>query len=159
MIKGITKYILVKKTHPKTILIVVGEGIDSIKKKFAGVQGVILPGRTNNVIPYLQAMDVYCLTSLTETTSLTTLEAMSCGIPVIATKVGFVKDYIKDKQSGLFFKEKNSYDLTKKILILIKHEVLKRKLSIEGRKTVEKEFDWDKTAKEIEETIDEMINK
>nr|MCK4930266.1 glycosyltransferase [Nanoarchaeota archaeon] len=150
-------FILVKKTHPKTILIVVGEGVESIKKKLASVTGVILPGSINDVVPYLQAMDVYCLTSLTETTSLTTLEAMSCGVPVIATKVGFVRDYIKPGINGLFFKEGNSYDLAKQIMFLRKQEVLKRKISLEARKIVEKEFNWDKTAKEIEETIDEGV--
>ena len=150
-------FILVKKNHPKVLLLVIGEGVDSIKKKLASVQGVVLPGSTNNVIPYLQAMDIYCLTSLTETTSLTTLEAMACGVPVIATKVGFVKDYIKPGINGLFFKERNSYDLAKQIMFLMKQEVLKRSISLEARKTVEKEFDWDKTAKEIEETIDGMI--
>ncbi|KYK26310.1 hypothetical protein AYK26_05370 [Euryarchaeota archaeon SM23-78] len=150
-------FILVKKTHPKTLLIIVGEGVESIKKKLASVQGVLLPGKSDKVVTYLQAMDVYCLTSLTETTSLTTLEAMSCGIPVIATKVGFVKDYIKPGINGLFFKERNSYDLAKQILFLRKQEVLKRKISLEARKTIEKEFSWDKTAKEIEETIEGVI--
>jgi len=150
-------FILVKKTHPKILLIVVGEGVDSIKKKLASVSGVVLPGSTNNVVPFLQAMDVYCLTSLTETTSLTTLEAMSCGVPVIATQVGFVKDYIQHGHNGLFFKERNSYDLAKQIIHLKKNQVLRTKISIEARKIVEKEFDWDKTAKEIEETIDGMF--
>jgi len=150
-------FIIVKKAHPKTMLVVVGEGVESIKKKLRSVPRVILPGSTNNVVPYLQAMDVYCLTSLTETTSLTTLEAMSCGVPVIATKVGFVKDYIKPRINGLFFKEGNSFDLAKQIILLMKQEVLKRKLSLEARKTVEKEFSWDKTAKEIEETIEGII--
>lgn len=150
-------YILIKKNYPKTLLLVIGEGVDSIKKKLASVHGVVLPGSTNNVVPYLQAMDVYCLTSLTETTSLTTLEAMACGVPVIATKVGFVKDYIKPGINGLFFRERNSYDLAKQVIFLRKQEVLKRKISLEARKTVEKEFNWDKTAREIEETIDVMI--
>ena len=150
-------FILVKKSYPKTLLLVVGEGVESIKKKFMGVSGVILPGSSNNVVPYLQAMDVYCLTSLTETTSLTTLEAMACGVPVIATKVGFVKDYIKQGINGLFFKERNSYDLAKQIMFLMKQDVLRRKISLEARKFVEKEFSWDKTAQEIEETIEGLL--
>lgn len=150
-------FILVKKVYPKSILIVVGEGVESIKKKLATVHGVVLPGSTDNVVPYLQAMDVYCLTSLTETTSLTTLEAMACGVPVIATKVGFVRDYIQKGVNGVFFQERNSYDLARKIMVLKKHEVIRTKLSLAARKTVEKEFNWDKTAKDIEEAIDEMI--
>jgi glycosyltransferase involved in cell wall biosynthesis len=152
-------FIIVKKTYPKTILLIIGEGVESIKKKLVKVEGVILPGATNNVVPYLQAMDLYCLPSLTETTSLATLEAMACGVPVIATKVGFVRDYIKPQKNGLFFKERNSYDLARQIMFLIREETLRKKISLEARKTVEKEFNWDKTAREIEETIDEMIKE
>lgn len=150
-------FIIVKKTYPKTLLLIVGEGVESIKKKLLQVDGVIMPGATNNVVPYLQAMDIYCLPSLTETTSLATLEAMACGVPVIATKVGFVRDYIKPQKNGLFFKERNSYDLARQIMFLIREEALRKKISLEARKTVEKSFNWDKTAKEIEETIDEMM--
>ena len=150
-------FIIVKKTYPKTLLLIIGEGVESIKKKLIQVDGVILPGATNNVVPYLQAMDIYCLPSLTETTSLATLEAMACGVPVIATKVGFVRDYIKPQVNGLFFKEKNSYDLARQIMFLIREDILRKKISLEARKTVEKRFNWDKTAKEIEETIDGMI--
>jgi len=150
-------FIIVRKSYPNTLLLIVGEGLESIRKKLVSVEGVLLPGSTNNVVPYLQAMDLYCLPSLTETTSLATLEAMACGVPVIANKVGFVRDYIRPRINGLFFKERNSYDLAREIMFLIREETLRRKISLEARKTVEKEFNWDKTAKEIEETIEEMI--
>jgi len=151
-------FVAVKRNYPNAVLIVVGEGVDSIKRKLESVKGVILPGSTSNVVPYLQAMDIYCLPSLTETTSLATLEAMACGVPVIATPVGFVKDYLKHRVNGLFFKERNSYDLARQIEILISHPDLRKKISQEARRTVEREFSWNRTAKEIEETIDSMIS-
>jgi len=150
-------FIVVRKSYPKALLLIVGEGVESIKKKLVKVDGVILPGGTHNVVPYLQAMDLYCLPSLTETTSLATLEAMACGVPVIATKVGFVRDYIKTHVNGLFFKERNSYDLARQIMFMIREETLRKSIGLEARKTVEKKFNWDKTAKEIEETIDKVM--
>ncbi len=142
-------FILIKKKYPSAILLIVGDGVESIKKKLSNVAGVVLPGSTSNVVPYLQAMDVYCLTSLTETTSLSTLEAMSCEVPVVVNKVGFVKDYVKEKKNGLFFVAKDSYDLSKQIQLLIKDEDLREKLSKAARKLVEKEFDWNETAKKL----------
>jgi glycosyltransferase involved in cell wall biosynthesis len=150
-------FIIAKKQHPKTVLLIVGDGVDSVKKKLASVKGVILPGSTNNVVPYLQAMDIYCLPSLTETTSLATLEAMACGVPVIANKVGFVKDYIRPPRNGLFFTGRDSYDLAKKIMLLTSDPDLRHKISAVARKFVEKEFDWDKTAKQLEEIFEDMI--
>ncbi|MBN2459855.1 glycosyltransferase family 4 protein [Candidatus Woesearchaeota archaeon] len=150
-------FVAVKRNCPNAVLIVVGSGVESIKRKLESVKGVILPGSTSNVVPYLQAMDVYCLPSLTETTSLATLEAMACGVPVIATPVGFVKDYLKHMANGLLFKEKNSYDLARQIEMLIRHPDLRKRIGNEARRTVEREFSWDKTAKDIEEAIESMI--
>ncbi len=150
-------YIKLKKTMLNTALLIVGDGVESIKKKLASVSGVILPGSRDNVVPYLQAMDVYCLPSLTETTSLSTLEAMACGVPVIATRVGFVKDYLEHGFNGVFFKERNSYDLARKIMFLLNRPGLEVKLSSNARKTVEREFTWEKTAREIEETLRGLV--
>jgi len=152
-------FIIVKKVHAKTVLLIVGDGVDSIKRKLAGVKGVILPGSTNNVVPYLQAMDIYCLSSLTETTSLGTLEAMSCGVPVIVNKVGFVKDYIRPPKNGLFFIGRDSYDLSKKMLMLMNDPEMRQKIGAVARKFVEREFSWDKTAKELDETFEEMLKE
>ncbi len=150
-------FIIIKKIRPKAVLLVVGDGVDSIKKKLASVKGVILPGSTNNVVPYLQAMDIYCLTSLTETTSLGTLEAMDCGVPPVVNRVGFVKDYIRPPKNGLFFTGRDSYDLSKKILSLILDPDAREKTGAVARKFVEKEFSWDKTAKQLDETFEEVM--
>lgn len=152
-------FIIVKKVNPKAVLLVVGDGVDSIKKKLASVKGVILPGSTNNVVPYLQSMDVYCLPSLTETTSLGTLEAMSCGVPVVVNKVGFVKDYIRPPKNGLFFIGMDSYDLSKKIMQLAFDIGLREKISAVARQFVEKEFSWDKTAKQLDDIFEEMLKE
>ena len=101
----------------------------------------------------LQAMDIYVLPSLTETTSISTLEAMSCGLPVVVTPVGYVKHYIKDGKNGLLFPKKNSGMLAKKLNLLIKEERLRNKLGAEARKTVIKSFNWEKTVKGIEKAL------
>ena len=152
-------FLIVKKRYPETILLIVGDGVPSIKKKLESVRGVMLQGATDNVVPYVQAMDLFCLTSLTETTSLTTLEAMACGVPVIANKVGFVKEYLKDGKNGLFFIGKDSYDLSKKIMSVIKDAELRKRLSVNGRKFTEKEFDWAITAEKLQETLERVAKE
>jgi glycosyltransferase involved in cell wall biosynthesis len=150
-------FVLFKKKYPNSVLLMVGDGLESLKSKFSKVPGVMLVGSTNNVIPFLQAMDVYALSSLTETTSLATLEAMACGAAVISTRVGFVKYYIRNGFNGLFFSEKNSYELFRKFEYLSQNPNNLKKLVVNSRKTVEKDFDWDNTAKKIEKVIEKIM--
>ena len=90
-------------------LIIIGDGLEDLKALFRKEKNILMAGHVQDVIPYLQAMDIFVLPSLTETTSLATLEAMACGLPVIATRVGYLKYYIKNKQNGLFFSKRNNY--------------------------------------------------
>ena len=99
-------------------------------------------------------MDVYVLPSLTETSSLGTMEAMACGLPVIVTQVGFLKQYIKEKANGMFFPQKNSMVLAMKIEYLLKNPALQRTLSTNARKTIVENFSWDHTADKIIKILD-----
>ena len=130
-------------------LLLIGKGVKSIEEMFTSERNIYLPGATNNVLPYLHAMDIYVLPSLTETTSLSTLEAMSCELPVVVTPVGYVKQYVQEKENGMFFPFKNSLVLSMKLEMLIKNKKLREALGKNGRKTVEKYFTWKKTAEGI----------
>lgn len=135
-------------------LIIVGGGVPALRQKLERYPDVLVTGTTNYVLPYLHAMDVYVLPSFTETTSLAVLEAMACGLPVISSKVGFIKYYIKDGDNGMFFDNKSAYDLSLKISKLYHDRVLRSKLGINARKTVTKDFNWEKTAEDIKAALD-----
>jgi glycosyltransferase involved in cell wall biosynthesis len=134
-------------------LLIVGSGVPEIEQSLQR-QNVILVGAKDNVVPYLQAMDIYVLTSLTETTSLSVLEAMSCGLPVISTPVGYVNDYIQNGQNGIIIPKQNPYALAKALEQLMSSELLRDKMALAARKTVEKDFTWDKTRKRIRELFE-----
>lgn len=146
----------VEKKHKNIKLLVVGEGIKDHEELFSASRNIIHVGKQNNVVPYLQAMDIYVLPSLTETTSLSTLEAMACGVAVICTPVGYVKEYIKEKYNGMLFPFKNSLVLSLKINQLIENEKLREKLAKNARKTVEEKFKWEKTADMIKKILKEQ---
>ncbi|MFP4567328.1 MAG: glycosyltransferase family 4 protein [Candidatus Woesearchaeota archaeon] len=146
----------IKKRHKNAKLLIIGDGVESIKQKFQKTKDCILISAKNNVQIYLNLIDIYVTSSLTETTSLTTLEAMASGLPVISTPVGFIKEYIKHKQNGLFFKQKDSYDLYKKINILKNDSKLSLRLGLNARKLIVREFKWENTAKKIDESLSSL---
>ena len=108
---------------------------------------------TDNIVQFLQAIDIYVLPSLTETTSLSTLEAMSCGCAVLSTRVGLVKKYIKNKVNGSFFPKGNSHVLGLKLRWLIENPIIREKFGINARETIEKKFNWEKTEVEIMDAL------
>ncbi len=144
---------LKKKKEYNTFLLIVGWGKKKNISKLKQLGDVKITGFVDDVLPYLQAMDIFVLPSLTETSSLATMEAMSCGLPVIATKVGYVKEYIKDKENGLFFPKKNDLVLSLKLEQLINNKKLRQTLGKNARKTALERFSWDITANNIIKTL------
>ncbi len=132
-------------------LLLIGYGESSIVDELKS-QGAIVTGFVKDPAYYLQALDVFVLPSLTETTSLATLEAMACGLPVVATRVGYVKNYIKDRVNGLFFRKMDSRELASKINLILKDKRLRESLGRNAKKTA-KEFSWKKTASEIDKVL------
>ncbi len=141
------------KKYSKTKLLLVGKGPESEEKIFKEKNNIIMVGEKDNVVPYLQAMDIYVLPSLTETTSLSTLEAMACGLPVVVTPLPALKKYIIDKENGFFFPKENWLVLRKKLETLLKKPHLRFSVGQQARKTVIKEYSWDLTVKKIKNVL------
>ncbi|MBW3003686.1 glycosyltransferase family 4 protein [Candidatus Woesearchaeota archaeon] len=145
-------FVQLQKRRKDVVLLIVGPKSPDTKV-FEDKKNIVVTGQKDDVVPYLQAMDIYVLPSLTETTSLTTLEAMACGLAVVSTKVGFVKDYIKDKYNGILFPQRNSFSLRKKLERLLDNERIREKLGANARKFVTLNFSWSNTIKDIKEVL------
>lgn len=142
-----------KRNHTKTKLLIVGTGLlEEIEKN----KDIICAGMQNDVAKYLQAMDIYVMPSLTETSSLSTMEAMSTGCAIIATPVGIIPEYIINKASGLIFPRENSDILAEKINMLLDDEKFRKKLGSNARKTILERYKWADTTKEIIKLIEDL---
>ncbi|MBU1111248.1 MAG: glycosyltransferase family 4 protein, partial [Nanoarchaeota archaeon] len=108
---------------------------------------------------YLQAMDIFVMPSLTETTSLATLEAMSSGLPVVATKVGFIKNYLVKDHNGEFFARRNSGMLSLKLERLLNDDELRKKLGANARKTVAYSLSWERSINKITKILTDCLYK
>ena len=63
--------------------------------------------------------DVFVFPSREEPLGLVGIEALTCGLPVIGTEIGGIKDYLVDNFNGLLFEPQNSNQLAEKISALI----------------------------------------
>jgi glycosyltransferase involved in cell wall biosynthesis len=97
---------IVLKEHPDTVLIIVGDGEErkNIENKIRQLNiedKVIMAGYEPQPQHYLALMDIFLLSSLSEGTSMTLLEAMSLGKPCVVTDAGGNKEIISDHHNGL----------------------------------------------------------
>lgn len=151
-------FLRLRKSYDNLVLLIIGKGIQELRIMLESKKDITVIESVDNIVPYLQAMDIYVMPSLTETSSLSTMEAMSCGIAVVSTPVGYIKDYIKNSYNGFFFNKKNSYELSKKLAVLLDDKKLRAKIGENARKTIIESYNWDKTTNGISESLKEIIS-
>ncbi|RJG01888.1 TIGR03088 family PEP-CTERM/XrtA system glycosyltransferase [Noviherbaspirillum sedimenti] len=87
-------------------LAIVGDGplLPKLRAKVnvAGLAEVVwLPGARTDIADIIRGFDLFVLPSLAEGTPVTVLEAMACGLPVVATRVGGLPEVVEENISGL----------------------------------------------------------
>lgn len=152
-------FVRARHKHHNLKLLVVADGLPELKKLLEKQDGVIFPGSQDDISPYLQCMDIFVVSSLVETTCLAALEAMSAGLPLISTPVGFVKDYVKEGENGFLFPFKDSHQLSRKIDFLVRHPTLRHRMGDTARQMVVEEFSWKKTAAQIVDHLQGLLKK
>ena len=108
---------------------------------------------------YYKAANVFCLPSMmsTESFGIVNLEAMACGVPIVASKIGGVPDVVKDGENGLLVPPGDSEALADAIIYLLENENLRREMGNNGRKKVE-DYSWKRIAEETEKVYKGVMN-
>jgi sugar transferase (PEP-CTERM/EpsH1 system associated) len=99
---------------------------------------------------WYRCMDVYVLPSIAEGISNTILEAMACGLPVIATNVGGNQEIVKNGRTGFLFTPGNYQGLAEKLLLYRNGHALLKEHGIKGRITAEEKLSLSRMVKEYE---------
>jgi len=100
--------------------------------------------RHEEIVDYYSAADFSILPSLLEATSISGLEAMAAGLPLVGTEVGGIPELIEDGVNGYLCKPADPEDLAAKINLLLQQDL--PQLGSSSRQKVEEKFDWDKIA-------------
>lgn len=109
-------------------------------------------------LPYYYSLaDVCVVPSLYETFGLVAVEAMACGTPVIASKVGGLAHTVKNGYSGLHFVPGRSDHLAKKILEIITDSEKLREMGINARIRASREFGLERTVRQIREAYESLL--
>jgi glycosyltransferase involved in cell wall biosynthesis len=97
----------------------------------------------------LVACDVFALPSLSEGFGLTILEAMLCGAPVVATRVGGIPTLVRDEETGLLVSPSDHQSLADAICRLVKDKQLSARLA-DKAKLLASKYSISRTVEELE---------
>ena len=95
------------------------------------------------LIQLYQNASIYVLPSRYEGLPTVLLEAMSCGLPVVATAVGGTPEVISSGKNGILIRPKSPNEIADAISMLLDNEELRRKIGVAARKTIEERYTWD----------------
>jgi glycosyltransferase involved in cell wall biosynthesis len=104
----------------------------------------------------MRAADVLVLFSTYEGMPHSVLEAMACGIPVVASSVGGTLEVIIDRDNGLLVPAGDETALSETLGQLLSHPSLARKIS-DGANNILLQFSWGSLVKKTEDALLEVI--
>lgn len=148
---------MVLKECKGAVFVFLGDGnlVEEIAK-FCGRMGIeqnvlLLGSKPHGEIPiWLNAADLLVLPSLSEGRPNIVLEAMACGIPVVATRVGGIPELIREGENGFLVPPNDPKALGKAILTVLEMKTPRDVLGRKGREMLESlGLDWKTTAEKM----------
>jgi L-malate glycosyltransferase len=136
---------LLRRSEPAARLVIIGDGPESarLERRAAEIgagDGVLFVGHRDDARDLLAAFDVYANSSLYEGISLTILEAMATGLPVVATRVGGTPEIIDHQRTGLLVPMRSPVELASACASLLASPTSSRSLGQAARRCVETRF-------------------
>lgn len=119
----------------------------------------VFTGHRQDVVRLLAAMDVSVLCTHTEGFALAVLEAMAQGVPVVATAVGGLPEFVVENETGLLHAHRNDEELAAKILALLGNRELAARLGAAGRQLVSSKFNRQRTVADTARFYDALLGK
>jgi glycosyltransferase involved in cell wall biosynthesis len=166
-VKGASYFVdalpLIVARVPEARFLVLGEGREKAalraRAEELGVgDHVVFAGFRSDVHRFYPIMDVSVLTSLSEGLSITILESMSFGIPVVATAVGGNPELVRHGKSGFLVPPKDAVSFADAVVRVLGDPQLARRLGQEGKKIVERDFALETVAERYAELYRDVLN-
>ena len=150
--------------HPTPILLLVGDGperpkLDALVRSLGIAGSVNMPGMQADVVPWLGCMNVFCLSSLTEGTSISLLEAGSCEVPGLVTNVGGNIEIIEDWKTGIAAPAGDEKAFAHQLQKLWSDDLLRQQMGKAARQRIMEFYSAERMAREYLALYSEVLQR
>lgn len=154
----------VLKEFPKTTLEIVGEGdyrrsLERLTKKLKMQKSVSFAGFVNDVENRLIHYDLYIQPSLSESFGLAIIQAMSLGLPIVATNTGGIPEVVTAGKSGILVEVAKPLALAQAIIEILRDPKRAKHMGELGREEVKIKFNLPDMIKETEQIYEAVASK
>ncbi len=144
--------------------LIVGDGperslIEKLVSQFGLSKQVTLVGSRSDTPRLLSAMDLFLLTSHNEASPVSILEALSCQVPVVASRVGSVSETVLDAWNGFTATAGDADDFEQKINSILSSDELAKSLGENGRTFVVQNASLDKMVYDYQSLIHQLFSR
>ncbi len=144
-------------------LVFAGDGPErSMAEKYCRENGlmdnVLFLGKLDNVPDLMGCADVLLLPSESESFGLVALEAMSCEVPVVATKVGGIPEVVAHGETGFLGELGDVRTMANYVLTILKNPDLKARMAEASRARAVEVFDQRKIVPHYEEYYERVLS-
>lgn len=161
----ITAMEILGRTSPgsKPQLLIVGDGPERpTLEKVAQTKGlseqIVFVGHTDDVHKYYAVADIFALPSHSEGSPNVLLEAMSAGLPVVATAVGGIPEIAISGKNSLLVAAHNPGTFAQALARLLRNESIAQELGASARRHVQTSFSPEKQARSLLETYQQVLS-
>jgi len=143
-------------------LVMVGDGPDKpraeqLARTLGVAKHVLFLGNQEVMEELLPLADVFLLPSSTESFGLVALEAMSAGVPVVASNVGGLPELVENGQTGFLVAADDLSAHVRAVLKILGDAPLRRRFGAAGRKVARERFDVDRVVERYRKVYEGLV--
>ena len=145
-------------------LVIVGEGPDLGRAEQLidelGIRAhVELIGESPDVVGLLSVSDLFLLPSLQESFGLSALEAMACGVPVVASNVGGLPEVVTDGVTGFLHPPEQVSAMADSAIKILSDPALHARMAADGARRAAERFSSDRIVPQYEAVYEQALSR
>lgn len=154
----------VLKRVPDAVLVYIGKGsLEKTLKELVLELGIrehvrfLPPVKYADLPRYLQLADAYMSASVYESTSITLLEAMSCGLAPVVSDLESNVEWIQDNKNGWVFKRRDYAQMAEKIVDALFNPRKRQRFGQLNRRTIQRKAEYAREMRRVEKSYEDLV--